>query len=565
MSANSNTFTGDKVPVLTRILFPWSGIFRDACYALVGTFLIQFALTAGVLSTDASTFTAQYGVITTAMFIALLWDGINDPIMGFILEKCHFKAGKFRPWIALGAIGNAIVVALMFLMPMLIPGLRGWGYVAFMIVMYILWDTCFTMNDIGYWSMLPALTNDPKTRATLTSHTAIAASVGTFMMNIMMFLLPGLIRLSTMQIYAITGSGIAALFLVSQLIVFFLCKEKQRDAKQDEVSENSSILDLFRVVAKNKQLLVCAISMFLYYFASFILTGIGQNYFYIVYGYGGGKGGMVATAISAFYIIGTVAAQAFFPMLAKKLSKKKILTIAGAVTAVAYLAFFFTAFPVFGDKPLAWATPNADNMFWVFGGTMSILYVLSIIFFGASGIFYLTILVMFQDAIDYGEWKNGERKESICFAWRPLDVKVASGFNRLLQFLVFAVTGTAAAINAIGTAEGQYYSDLANVNNLTPEQAAEATRDATTVRDASIAGEIAKVERWQLILFGVIIIGTIIVLFAAAYILINRFYKIDEETEKKIVAELEVRHQEDARLAAEAAGEAAAPETPSGE
>ena len=97
MSAKSNTFTGDKVPTLTKILFPWSGIFRDACYALVGTFLIQFALTAGVLSTDGAEFTAQYGVITTAMFIALLWDGINDPIMGFILEKCHFKAGKFLP------------------------------------------------------------------------------------------------------------------------------------------------------------------------------------------------------------------------------------------------------------------------------------------------------------------------------------------------------------------------------------------------------------------------------------------------------------------------------------
>ena len=144
-TSRSNTFEGNKVPTLTKILFPWSGIFRDACYALIGTFLLQYAITSGVLSSDQGQFKAQYLVITIAMMIALVWDGINDPIMGFILEKCHFKAGKFRPWIQIGAIGNAVVVASMFLFPSIIPGLRGWGYVIFMIIMYVLWDAFFSL------------------------------------------------------------------------------------------------------------------------------------------------------------------------------------------------------------------------------------------------------------------------------------------------------------------------------------------------------------------------------------------------------------------------------------
>ena len=216
----NNTFHGDKVPKLTKILFPWSGIFRDACYALIGTFLIQYAITSGVLDTGEA-FTKQYGVITIAMMIALLWDGINDPIMGFILEKCHFKAGKFRPWIEIGAIGNAVVVMLMFLIPFIFPAVHGWAYVAFMIVMYVLWDTCFTMNDIGYWSMLPALTNDAKERAKLTTQTAIAASAGTFLMNILMFVLPGG-KGSAKAVYMFAGLGVAAFFLASQTLVFFL-------------------------------------------------------------------------------------------------------------------------------------------------------------------------------------------------------------------------------------------------------------------------------------------------------------------------------------------------------
>ena len=125
LAKRGHTFTGNDVPRLTKILFPWSGIFRDACYALIGTFLMQYAITSGVLSTNASEFSAQYGVITIGMMIALLWDGINDPIMGFILEKCHFKAGKFRPWIEIGAIGNALAVILMFVVPALVG--QNWG------------------------------------------------------------------------------------------------------------------------------------------------------------------------------------------------------------------------------------------------------------------------------------------------------------------------------------------------------------------------------------------------------------------------------------------------------
>ena len=101
------------------------------------------------------------------MIIALIWDGINDPIMGFIVEKFHFKnIGKFKPWILMGAIGNAIAVVCMFLIrPENADGTaNGWAFVGVMIGFYFLWDLFFTINDIGYWSMLPSLTNDEDER-----------------------------------------------------------------------------------------------------------------------------------------------------------------------------------------------------------------------------------------------------------------------------------------------------------------------------------------------------------------------------------------------------------------
>jgi Na+/melibiose symporter-like transporter len=524
----NKTFQGDNVPKLTRILYPWSGILRDACYTMIGTFLMQYAITAGVLSSDPATFQVQYGIITVAMIIALVWDGLNDPIMGFIIEKVHLKAGKYRPWIALGAIGNALMVALMFLVPLSMVGGDGWGYVVFMIIAYVLWDACFTMNDIGYWSMLPSLTNDPKQRARITTNVTVAASIGTAIMTLCMYILPGLIGLSTASIYALIGSLVAFLFLISQLAVYFLCREKARDSVQEQISESSSIVDLFRVVIKNHQLLYVVLALLFFQFAEFILTGIGQNYFYMVFGYGGKNGGLVATAVLAIYIVATVLSQLIYPWLAKKMKQKNILTSMGIIIIVGYLVFYFVAFPLFGDKPLAYNTPDGSS-FWILGGTMWLYYVTAFFFFGASGIFYLVLLVLMQNAIDYNEWKYGERKESICFAWRPLDVKLCSGLNRGLQYIVYIATGTYAYIQIISNNEASFNSGAI---------------DADT-RNANIAAAMGDINQSSKILFGSIVIGTILVSVIVAYALLRFGFKVYEEEEAKIVKELAERHQKD--------------------
>ena len=540
LSGISKTFSGNKVPTLTKAIYPWSGIFRDACYALVGTFLLQYAMTAGVLSSDLDTYKAQMHIITIFMMIALVWDGINDPIMGFIVEKFHFKTGKFKPWIFIGAIGNTVTVTLMFLVGPL--GVTGWGYVAAMLILYFFWDLFFTMNDIGYWSMLPSLTNDPKERASLTTHVTIATTIGAFMMNLLMFLLPTMLGAQTAYMYA--GIVISLLFLISQSLIFFCCRERERDPKQEKISENTHLLDLFRMVIQNKQLLVVAITMLLYYFASGLLTGIGLNYYYLLYGYGTYKGGIMATVLSVVYVLGTLIAQVFYPLMAKKLKKMQIIEISAIVTIVAYLVFFFFAFPVFKDTPISYNAnlPGNDagvfeGLAFAFGGSHWIILLACFLFFAASGIFYLVLLVMFQDAIDYQEWKFGERKEAVAFAWRPLDAKLGSALQTGIRNLTFLVTGTQAIINNISTAESHNVIE----NGVTVYKG-----DYSSFNDEITAAYTWSDKRWQLTLFGIIIIGAIVISFTACFILLKKGYKIDEELEEKIVKELNERHEKDA-------------------
>ena len=173
MFLKNRTFEGENVPKLTKWLYCSSGMFRDLCYQFVSMFLLMFAQYCGIGQNED--YLAMYGTITVIIIILRIWDGFNDPIMGFIIEKVHFKSGKYRPWILIGAVSSSIITILMFWL-----NVKGWAYVACFAVFYFLWDFTFTMNDIAFWSVLPSLSTKEKVRANLTTLLSIFVSIGAF-------------------------------------------------------------------------------------------------------------------------------------------------------------------------------------------------------------------------------------------------------------------------------------------------------------------------------------------------------------------------------------------------
>ena len=106
--------------------------------------------------------------------LARIWDGINDPMMGSIVDSTKTKIGKYRPWLLIGAASNAIVLSLLFTS----FGMSGMKLYIYIAVMYILWGMTNTMVDIPYWSMVPALQTTPRTETLLPlSHVPSAVSV----------------------------------------------------------------------------------------------------------------------------------------------------------------------------------------------------------------------------------------------------------------------------------------------------------------------------------------------------------------------------------------------------
>ena len=255
--------------------FSLGGIGRDMSYALVGTFLLTY------LQFGVSMTLAQF--TTLAVLIGVLgrvWDAINDPVMGSLIENTHFKWGKFKPWIFMGAVLTGACILLMF------NGrfFSGWAFVAYMIVVYLLWEMAYTMNDIGYWSMLPSLTSVKKERDQVSMLTVAFAAVGAIITN-------GIFSLfaagNVVKTYSFWSIIIVAVFIAMQSMTSFCCKEVNVQAKKKEKEEKISITQVFGALKKNDQALWSALALLLYYISNGLLVALAYNLYYIEVGYNG--------------------------------------------------------------------------------------------------------------------------------------------------------------------------------------------------------------------------------------------------------------------------------------
>ena len=198
-----------------KLSYGLGAVGKDMVYMLSASYVLYYFQ--DVLGVSA----VAMGVILMA---ARVFDAFNDPIMGVIVAKTNTKWGKFRPWLMIGTLTNAVILFLMFAAP---PKLDGPGLVAYAAVTYILWGVTYTMMDIPYWSMIPAFTKSGKEREGLTTLARSCASVGSAIV----------IVFTMMIVHAIGGNNelvgfkyfaliVAILFVVFITITCIAIKEK---------------------------------------------------------------------------------------------------------------------------------------------------------------------------------------------------------------------------------------------------------------------------------------------------------------------------------------------------
>ena len=118
---------------------------KDLCYAIVSSYLM-------IYFTDSIGLASMF--VGNLFLVARLLDAINDLAMGMIVDNTKTKWGKFRPWILIGTLMNAVVLVFLFKRP---EGFKLSSLYIYYSIMYILWGLTYAVMDIPYWSMLPSL------------------------------------------------------------------------------------------------------------------------------------------------------------------------------------------------------------------------------------------------------------------------------------------------------------------------------------------------------------------------------------------------------------------------
>ncbi len=377
-----------------RFTFGFGTVGRDMVYSMVSMYLIFYLTDIVELSTAALWW------VTAVVFAARVFDAFNDPVMGVIVDNTHTRFGKFKPWIAFGAVTAGILTVLIFTD----FGLEGAAYTAVFGILYILWGVCFTTNDIAYWSMMPSLSLDQKEREKIGSAARIFANIGLF------FVVAGIVpitnalgeALGSMQKgYFAFSAMIVAIMWAGQCVTLFGVREPSGVFRTE--TQHTSLKGMVKVIFGNDQLLVTAVSMALFMIGYTTTTSFGLYYFKYAYGDEG-----MYSVFAVILGISQIIALLVFPVVSKFFERKRLYAVSTALVLAGYVIFFFA--------------PT---------GTMAFIGVAGVLLFVGQAFIQLMMLMFLADTVEYGFWKSGKRNDSVTFALQPFINKlggaVASG------------------------------------------------------------------------------------------------------------------------------------------
>ena len=333
------------------------------------------------------------------LMIARVFDAANDPFMGVVVAKTNSRWGKFRPWLFTGTILNAFVLYALFAA----PAVSGKALMIYFAVMYILWGVTYTMMDIPFWSMIPAVTSTTKDRENLSVVGRTCAGVGYALINVF-----------TVMAVSKLGSGIErtgfrlfALIIAILFVVFILFTCFTIHEQKVENMQTTSVKEMFKALFNNDQAIVTVVTIVLINSALYITSNLLIYFF--KYDIGGTAWKDAYTLFTSVGGISQMLGMMFvYPILRSKLSNTTIFKLSLCLAIFGYA--FLLALCLLG-----------------YSSVLTMLMVPGVMIFVANGILTVLTTVFLANTVDYGEVKTGHREESVIFSMQTFVVKAASG------------------------------------------------------------------------------------------------------------------------------------------
>ncbi|MED4071954.1 MFS transporter [Priestia endophytica] len=353
-----------------------------------------------------------YGIPALAVgsifFVAKIVDAISDPVFGIIVDKTRSSYGKFRPYLICSSIVWAILTVFLFNG----PDISDSGKVAYLLILYILWGFSFTLFDVPYWSISTVMTQDETKRTRLVSIARVSTLVG----MILLMLAGGPIvakvdSISPGRGYSNLAIIAAVLALLFMIMMAFVCKERVKST-----GENISVKQTLSYLKINRPLQLTLLAAFLG-FGMPISQGLS---IYFAVNNLGSASYMALLNIPALIVIPFI--PVIVPFLTKRYEKKYVFLISSILNALVLLCLWFVGY---------------DNLGFVF--TMNAITTI----FSLMNATIISLLI--TDAIDYGEWKTGNRFEAISFAVQAFASKCQGAISSFVIGLVLTIIGYQAA------------------------------------------------------------------------------------------------------------------------
>ena len=426
--SNENAADGDvrrKSGLGQRIAYAFGNLGQAAFYNAMSTYFIVYVTSCLFSGVDKALAAKLIGVITSLVVIIRIAEIFVDPLLGNLVDNTNTKWGRFRPWQFFGGLVSSVLLAVVFSGMFGLVNVNSTLFIVVFVITFIVLDVFYSLRDISYWGMIPALSSDSHERSTYTALGSFTGSIGGNAITILV------IPVVTYFSWVFTGENaehqsgwtafgiiVAVLGIMTAWTVAFGTRENQ-SALRANAEDNGGPLQAFKAVFQNDQLLWVALSYLLYAIANVTTTGVLLFLFKFVLD---NQAAFSATGVIA--MIAGLVMSPLYPILNRYIPRR-YLYIGGMVSMiVAYV------------------------MLALFSSNIVLVFIALVLFYVPGTLIMMTVILSLTDSIEYGQLKNGKRNEAVTLSVRPMLDKIAGAMsNGITGFIAVAagMTGSATA------------------------------------------------------------------------------------------------------------------------
>ena len=421
------TTPGKGMQPKEAIAYSITGFGQNLICNIIGSYLMVFMTDALLFDIDSKV-GAVSGVVAVAylMLFTRIYDALNDPIMGSLVDRTRTKWGKCRPYLKWMAFPIAIMTILCFL-PVYDNTAKSFAVIS---AIYVLWSMVYTVADVPYWGLSTAMTNDTEVRGKMLTVARLACTLGAGIVTVFVPIITSgvtakykdengllLTQYSAQNAETLKWTYfICAVVLVAIAIPTFFYGFKNTKERYTATENPPSLGHNFSLLFKNRELMLIVLSGILGS-ARTVYMGAGGLYFakYALSNEG------IYSIMTILVVPGGLIASVLVPWLTSKFGKRNTYIISHLIGAITMFVMLFVGYK---------------------STVALIVCAIGIVILGIpQGINNVMTYAMIGDTVDYLEWKTGERAEGICFAMQTLINKIGMAVAAFVGVIAYAMAG----------------------------------------------------------------------------------------------------------------------------